>query len=124
MLENAPMHELSLAERVIGIVEGAARKAGARRVTRIALEIGALAHVEAETLQYCCEVVSRGTLAETASIEVQRRPGRAWCETCAAEVELEQIGMPCPDCAGFRLKVTDGDQMRVVDVVIEPGEPA
>lgn len=124
MVDNAPMHELSLAERVIGIVEGAARKAGARRVTRIALAIGALAHVEAETLQYCCEVVSRGTLAEGARIEVERTPGRAWCEACQAEVELEQLGMPCTTCGGFRLKVTDGDQMRVVDVVIEPGAPA
>ncbi|GAB2894298.1 hydrogenase maturation nickel metallochaperone HypA [Uliginosibacterium flavum] len=113
------MHELTLAERAIGIVEAAARKAEARRVTRIRLSIGALAHVDPDTMQYCCEVVSRDTLAAGAQIEVVRAPGLAWCATCSAEVALKQIGEPCPQCGGYQLNITDGDQMQVVDISIE-----
>jgi hydrogenase nickel incorporation protein HypA/HybF len=113
------MHELTLAEHAMGIVEAAARKAEAKRVTRIRLSIGVLAHVDPDTMQYCCEVVSRGSLAEGAQIEVERAPGLAWCGTCNAEVALKQVGEPCPQCGGYQLKITDGDQMQVVDISIE-----
>lgn len=113
------MHELTLAERAIGIVEAAARQAEARRVTRIRLAIGALAHVDPDSLQYCCEVVSRGTLAEGAQLVIERLPGRAWCEPCNANVVLERIGEPCPLCKGYALTIIDGDQMQVLDVGIE-----
>ena len=114
------MHELSLAERVIEIVEGAARKAGAQQVHLIRLSVGALAHVEPETLQFCCELVSRDSIAAGARIEVLSAPGKAWCETCQTEIELEQVGMPCSHCGGFKLKITDGDQMQVLEIGVEP----
>ncbi len=113
------MHELTLAERAIGIVETAARRAEARRVTRIRLAVGALAHVDADSLQYCCEVVSRGTLAEGAQIVIERLPGRAWCRPCNANVVLERIADACPLCAGHELDITDGDQLQVLDVDVE-----
>ena len=113
------MHELTLAERAIDIVEAAARQAEAHRVTHIRLAIGALAHVDADRLQYCCEVVSRGTLAEGAQLIIERLPGRAWCKPCNANVVLDRIGEPCPLCTGYELEITDGDQMQVLDVRIE-----
>ena len=113
------MHELSLAERAIQIVEAAALKAQASRVTRIRLAVGALAHVEPETLQYCCGLASRGTLAEGARVDIECLPGEASCRVCKADVRLERIGLPCPACGSFDLDITDGDQLQVLDVAIE-----
>lgn len=112
------MHELTLAEHALRIVEKAAQKADAQRVTRIKLAIGALAHIDPDAMQYCCEMVARGTLAEGASIEIERTPGLARCTDCQQEVELKQVGEPCPLCGGYQLQVTDGDQMRVVNIGI------
>ena len=112
------MHELTLAEHALRIVEKTARQAQAQRVTRIKLAIGALAHVDPETMQYCCEMVSRGTFAEGACIEIIRTPGVATCSDCGRVVELAQIGDACPGCGSYRLEVTDGDQMLVVDIGI------
>ncbi|MDR3410328.1 MAG: hydrogenase maturation nickel metallochaperone HypA [Formivibrio sp.] len=112
------MHELTLAEHALRIVEKTAKKAEAVRVTRIKLAIGVLAHVDPETLQYCCEMVSRGTLAEGARIEIVRSPGLAHCDDCMQEVELKQVGEPCPRCGSYRLDITDGDQMLVLDIGI------
>lgn len=113
------MHELTLAERAMGLAEAAARAENALRITRVRLSVGALAHVDADTLAYCCGVVSRGSLAENAEILVERRPGRAWCAACAQEVELPRVGEPCPRCGGYELRITDGDQLQVIDVGIE-----
>lgn len=113
------MHELTLAESTLQIIEAAALKAQARRISRVRLAIGALAHVDPDTLSYCCTIASRGTLAESAVFEVERVPGRAQCADCRAEVELAQVGFPCPRCGGFELNITDGDQMRILDIGIE-----
>lgn len=113
------MHELSLAERAMAIVEKTAAQAGARRITRVRLRVGALAHVEADTLVYCCEMVAASGLAAGAVIECEREAGRVWCETCACEQPLSRIGDPCPVCGGYALQVRDGDRLSVVDIGIE-----
>jgi hydrogenase nickel incorporation protein HypA/HybF len=113
------MHELTLAESVIGIVESVARKSRASKVLRVNLAIGALAHIEPETLQYCCALVARDTLAEGASFEIERTPGRAWCGVCLQEHELSTPGTPCPTCGGYQLTITGGDEMQVMDIAVE-----
>jgi hydrogenase nickel incorporation protein HypA/HybF len=113
------MHELTLAESVIGIVESAAKKAQARRVVSVRLVIGVLAHIEPETLQYCCELVSRSTLAEGARFAIERTPARAWCNVCLSDQEVSTLGEPCARCGDYQLTITAGDEMQVVDISVE-----
>lgn len=112
------MHELTLAESVMEIVEGAAAKASVRKVTRVRLAVGALAHVDSDALLYCCEVVSRGTLADAAHFEVDRPPGRAQCHTCGQHFTLERLTQRCPQCSAHNLHVLDGEQMKVIEIGI------
>ncbi|WP_028456418.1 hydrogenase maturation nickel metallochaperone HypA [Chitinilyticum litopenaei] len=112
------MHELSLAENVIRIAEDAARHAAAKRVSRVRLAVGAFAHVDPDTLQFCCELAARQTLLEGAEFLVERTPGQAFCKDCAQDVALERIGFPCPLCGGFDLRVTGGEEMRVLDIAV------
>jgi hydrogenase nickel incorporation protein HypA/HybF len=110
------MHELTLAESMIEIVENAAAQAGVTKVTRVRLSIGALAHVESEALLYCCDVVSRGGAAAGAFFEVERPPGRARCNACGQDFVLDHLMLGCPHCTAHDLLVLDGEQMRVVEI--------
>lgn len=112
------MHELTLAESMMEIVENAASQAGVAKVTRVRLSIGALAHVESETLLYCCDVVSRGTVADGARFEVDRPPGRAQCNACGQQFTLDRLAISCPHCTAYNLHVLDGEQMKVVEIGI------
>lgn len=112
------MHELALAEGMLGIVEDTARRNGARRVTRVCLEIGALAHVAPEALRFCFDAVTRGSLAEGASLEIVATPGRAWCMPCGASVTLAQRGEACPRCGSYQLQLAEGDEMRVREIEV------
>jgi hydrogenase nickel incorporation protein HypA/HybF len=107
------MHEMALAEEVLQIVEDAARREGFRRVRALWLEIGQLSSVEPEAMRFCFEAVARDSVADGAHLEIVAAAGRAWCETCAAPVALASLGDACPLCGGFRLRVTEGTQMRV-----------
>ena len=67
------MHEMSLAEGILQIVEETAAHQGFKRVTEVRLEIGALSGVEIEALSFCLDVVLKGSVAE-AIINTIREP--------------------------------------------------
>ncbi|MEJ8673543.1 hydrogenase maturation nickel metallochaperone HypA [Chromobacterium amazonense] len=112
------MHELTLAEHVVHIVEDAARRAGARRVTRVRLALGLLAHVETDTLLYCCRLAARDSLAADADFQAERSPAQAHCADCGADAELAALPASCPRCGGENLSLQGGDEMRVIDIGI------
>jgi hydrogenase nickel incorporation protein HypA/HybF len=112
------MHEMALAESMLEIVESTARKAGADRVTNVRLAIGALSHVAPDALRFCFDVVTRGSIAEGASLDIEDVPGEAWCMPCGRNVPIAQLGDPCPACGSFQLAVTQGSDMRVKDIAV------
>ena len=111
------MHEMSIAESVLGIVEETARREGLARVKEIRLEIGRLAAVEVEALRFCFDVVMRGSLAEGAVLAIDETPGTAWCFACGGTVPLQARGEPCPRCGSAQLQVNGGTEMRVKDLL-------
>ena len=64
------MHEMSLAESILQIVEETARSSAADQVRAVRLEIGTLSHVERDALRFCFDAVTRGTLADGARLEI------------------------------------------------------
>lgn len=112
------MHEMALAEGIVQIVESAARANDAQAVRAVWLELGALSHVEQEALRFSFDVVTRGTVAAGARLEVLTTPGLAWCMPCGESVGLARLGDPCPKCGSHQLQVTQGEEMRVKEIEI------
>jgi hydrogenase nickel incorporation protein HypA/HybF len=113
------MHEMSLAESILQIVEDAARTEGCTRVKAVRLEIGQLACVEQEALRFCFDAVVRGSIASDARLEIIDIPGQGWCLQCSRSVPLAALYEPCPICGGHQIQVTQGEQMRVRELEIE-----
>lgn len=112
------MHELSLAEEIVRMVESSAAREQFSRVATLKLEAGALAGVEVASLRFALEAMAPGTCLEEAAIVIDEPPGRAWCTACATEVTIASRADPCPVCDGYPLKVLQGDALRVVDLVV------
>lgn len=114
------MHEMSLAEGVLGVVEDAQRAAGPKgahwTVRCVRVEIGRLAAVELDALRFSFDVVKQGSVAAGAALEVIEVPGAAWCLRCGDTVPLAQRGEPCPRCGSYQLQVTAGDELRVKEI--------
>jgi hydrogenase nickel incorporation protein HypA/HybF len=113
------MHEMTLAESVLQIVEDAARREGLRRVRAVWLEIGQLSSVEPEAMRFCFDAVARDSVAEGARLEIVTTAGAAWCLECSERVALAELGDACPRCGGYRLRVTEGADMRVKELEAE-----
>ena len=113
------MHEMSLAEGVLQIIEDAARSQGFVRVKTVILEIGQLAAVESEAIRFCFDAVTHGSIAEGARLEIIDVPGQGWCMKCAATVPVtEQYGV-CPACGSHQVQPTGGTEMRVKELEVE-----
>jgi hydrogenase nickel incorporation protein HypA/HybF len=113
------MHELSLAEGVLQIVEEAARREGFRRVRSVWLELGRLSSVEPEAMRFCFDVVTRQSVADGARLEIVETPGMARCLQCLEPTAIAALGDPCPRCGSYQLQVTDGTEMRVKELEVE-----
>ncbi|MCX7892468.1 MAG: hydrogenase maturation nickel metallochaperone HypA [Burkholderiales bacterium] len=113
------MHEMSLAEGVLAIIEDAARRERFARVKAVRLEIGRLAGVEPDAMRFCFDVVTRGSVAEGCRLEIVDTPGTAWCMHCAQPVEVAQRYDDCPRCGGHQLTVTGGTEMKVRELEVD-----
>ena len=83
------------------------------------VEVGALSHVEPEALLFCFAAVSAGTIAEGAELEIDRIPGAGWRLDCAETVALAERFGACPQCGGYRVQMTAGDELRVKEIEVE-----
>ena len=113
------MHEMSLAESVLQIIEDTARAEGYARVKAVWLEIGQLASVEKEAMRFCFEVVTHDSIAQDARLEIIDTAGQGWCMECACNVAVTARYDPCPQCGGVQIEVTGGDEMRVKELEVE-----
>ena len=80
-----PMHETSIAQRMVDTAIEVADQNGGGRVVGMRLLLGEMTCVEPETLSFAFGVVSRGTRVEGCPLEIVRVPTRLRCRTCGAE---------------------------------------
>lgn len=113
------MHEMSLAEGVLQLVEDTAKRENARRVKLVVLEIGRMSSVEPEALKFCFEAVTNGSIAQGAVLEIIDVPGAGWCMLCSETVPMEALYGACPTCGSYQVQATSGTEMRVKEIEIE-----
>jgi len=113
------MHEMSLAEGVLQVIEDNAKTNGFSQVRTVWLEIGELAGVEAEAMRFCFDSVVKGTLADGARLEIVATQGQGRCLACGKTVPIRLRYDPCPLCGGYPVEPTGGLEMRVKELEVE-----
>jgi hydrogenase nickel incorporation protein HypA/HybF len=113
------MHEMSLAEGVLQLIEDSAQTQHFSRVKTVWLEIGQLAGVEVEAMKFCFEAVVNDSIAQGAQLVIVEIPGQAWCLHCAEVVHVQALYDACPRCGSHQVQVTGGNEMRVKELDVE-----
>lgn len=113
------MHEMSLVESVLQIIEDAAKQQGFTKVRRVWLEIGQLSCVEPEALRFSFDAVMRDSIAHHAQLEIVEVAGQGRCGQCGCKVAMAGRDEVCPNCGSCAIAVTEGDQMRVKELEVE-----
>jgi hydrogenase nickel incorporation protein HypA/HybF len=112
------MHELTVAANIIDIVIAEASRAGAEQVKEVCLEIGLLAGIEYDSLDFALEALTRDTVMQDAVIITEKPEGTAICRFCGYEFSFESFMGSCSFCGSSDLSITGGNELRVKSISI------
>jgi len=105
------MHELSIALGIVKIAEDESRKANARVVKSIELEIGSMAGIEMDSLDFAWPVAVKDTVLEHANRKIDLIPAKAKCLECQTEFNLEHTFDACPSCKSYFKDIFQGKEL-------------
>lgn len=113
------MHELSIAMSLVELASERARRAGAARVTRLKLRIGALRGIEGESMRQAFEAARIDSPCGDAELRIENVPLRARCRDCGAQYEIEGAEWACPACGSDGELLDGGDELQLASIEVE-----
>jgi hydrogenase nickel incorporation protein HypA/HybF len=113
------MHEGVIMQKVVTTILAAVDNRSASRVTHVQLELGTSEHFTEEAVCQYFQVLTQGTLAEGAELELSWLPATYQCLSCQQRFESTSATGICPHCGEVSLETThsDGCAIRAIDVV-------
>lgn len=114
------MHEMGIVQSIMEILERQAKLYNAKKIVSVALEFGVLSGVMPSSVAFAFEVLSKGTLADGARLDISIIPIKVFCFECSKEIEIHDYEPFCPMCRAPATKIVQGrDEMRVASMEIE-----
>jgi hydrogenase nickel incorporation protein HypA/HybF len=106
-------YELSIAVGIVNIVEKKTAKAKANKVELIELEIGTLAGIEFDSLDFVWSSAVKDTVLENAVKTINIIHGEAKCSDCDTIFKLDNIFYACPNCNSDLKGIIKGKELLV-----------
>jgi hydrogenase nickel incorporation protein HypA/HybF len=113
------MHELSIAQNIVSLVDEAAK---GRRIRRVNIEIGTLSGVMSDAVAFSFDIVAEGTAADGATLNIQEVAALARCDECGREFPISTLLTPCV-CGSHRQTLLRGDELNILNIELEPETP-
>ncbi|MDJ0462602.1 hydrogenase maturation nickel metallochaperone HypA [Streptomyces sp. H27-C3] len=106
------MHELAIAQSVVDAV---CERAAGRQVHAVRLRVGVLTAVVADSMRFSFDLVTEGTAAEGARLDIDQPPGVLHCRTCDSDVTLTDLVLLCP-CGSADVEITSGRELEIISM--------
>lgn len=110
------MHEMSFCRSVLEVVRAHAQQRGVHRVAEVTVEVGELRSIASGNLRYYFDLLKTGTVAGSATLNVERVPGEGECAECQRRFALVDGPTPCPACGSLSQKIVSGNELRVKSI--------
>ena len=113
------MHEMSIAMNLVDLAVQTAQQNDANKINSMIMELGSLAGVVQEALEFCFESACKGTIAEGARLEIITLQGEAKCENCGHQFKCNQVALPCPKCDEYVFNIQGGRELKLKSVNVD-----
>ncbi len=110
------MHELSIAQNILEIVEEHLPIGVNGRMKSVKLKVGNGAGVVPDSLEFCFNTIITGTAMEGVTLEIERVPFVMKCNSCGNITTNEGEIFLCSFCKGNDLKMISGNELQVVGI--------
>ena len=116
------MHELSVAQSIVEIIQQHVPEQEWGRVTAVRLKIGTIAGVVPESLEFSFQAITAESLLLHARLEIESVPFRIHCNTCNTTAENEVGFALCGTCGGTNTKILSGSELYITEIEITEPE--
>ncbi|HEY9160945.1 MAG TPA: hydrogenase maturation nickel metallochaperone HypA [Desulfomonilia bacterium] len=113
------MHEMSLVQSIIEIINEYAKKENFKKVESISLSFGKASTVVPAALEFAFEVLSEGTVAQGARLEFDIKPVVIYCLSCEKDFKMDSYEAACPQCKGGEIMLTGGtEELKLIEMEV------
>jgi hydrogenase nickel incorporation protein HypA/HybF len=116
------MHELGIATQIVSVVTRVKEENSADRVGLVTVDIGQLAGINRESLEFCFEAITRGTALEGARLKIEEFKPVGRCRKCGEEYEVRPDDFRCSACGSSDFDVLSGSEISIREVEVESDE--
>jgi hydrogenase nickel incorporation protein HypA/HybF len=112
------MHELSVVKSIVDLATEAVNDAHAHQVDVIELEIGSMAGVEIDALDFAWPQAVRNTVLSHSEKVVNNIQAIGQCSNCGFHFNITEPYQECPFCGDVLIKYLQGKELRVKSIVL------
>ena len=91
------MHELSLAQNIIEIVQDTLKDQNGGAVTEVGVDIGELVAVIPDSLEFCYNALVEDTSLKGSRLKINLIPLKGICQSCKNEFQIKHMAAPFTD---------------------------
>jgi hydrogenase nickel incorporation protein HypA/HybF len=113
------MHEMSIAQNILTIVDEYMAKENDQKLKEVAVEIGELVAVVPDSLTFCYEVLIEDTSYKDSKLNIQIIPLQGTCTACSQSFKIKNYEFICPDCQSNALEIEGGQELRITHLEVE-----
>ena len=113
------MHEMSLVEGLLRVVQDEMRTHPESHVQTVRVRVGRLRQVEPSMLEFCYEAAVRETSLAGSHLEIQQEEATARCDVCSLQFAVEEHWFECPRCHSSDVRLLTGDEVLLTSIVME-----
>jgi hydrogenase nickel incorporation protein HypA/HybF len=116
MVNNSTMHELSVAQEILGIVNQYVPEPRSNNIKSVKVRIGKLSNILTDSLIFCFEAIIGDTPLKGAKLEIIEIPVKISCAFCRKVSEIEPPIFACPNCGHNQIRIVSGTELRVDEI--------
>lgn len=104
---------MALAQDILRLIK---EKAQGKKISSAKVEIGASRVSHPDELLELFSMISRGTIAEGAKLEIEILPVQGSCADCGKEFNPDKLRLTCEKCGSTNIQVTSGNALVIGEI--------
>ena len=114
------MHEASIALSVLETISDLCQQEGYNSIESVRLRVGRAAGIFPDALLFAFDVAKGGTIASKAELIIEYISLGGVCRDCGSNFASEERYIfACPVCKSSAIKITQGDEMQIIDMEVQ-----
>lgn len=113
------MHELSICQSMLRIVDATMEKHQGATLKRIFLDVGRGSTIEPVLLRDAFEILTDGGPYAGAELVINDIPIAGRCRACSRTFEYKELALGCPECGSTDIVIESGLELDITELEID-----